>query len=154
MRKLLAAAAVAALLPVAAAASPTLALRQGYETSQGSATKGTSMSEVAAADFPTQIEGMWRFGPHFSAGVYYSFAIGAYAAWAPAAPTGDLSTACDTSGVTCTASNTRVGVQAILSFGEYERGEVSGTLGSGSGSIPNKSVHEWFDVGARAKFDF
>ncbi len=75
MRQVLLAAAIA-VLPAAAAASPSLGLRLGYEGSSGSAAKGTPMSDVMQADVPVQLEALWRFGEHFSAGVYYSFALG------------------------------------------------------------------------------
>ncbi|HEX9052257.1 MAG TPA: hypothetical protein VF841_17140 [Anaeromyxobacter sp.] len=159
---------------------------------------------------PMQIDAMFRLNP--------GFALGAYASVAPGVPGGDLSTNCDTGGITCTALVTRIGLQgtysfrvatrvvpwvgagfgyewnsvkmeqggysvkttfkgwewlnvqggvdfrigrifsvgpyALLSFGQYDKGEVSGSFGTGSGSITSKTTHEWFDVGARAKFDF
>ncbi len=124
MRKLLSAAALAALLPAAAAAGPSLALRQGYESSSGSATKGTSMSEVVTADFPTQLEASWRFGPHFSAGAYYSFAIGLLSK--------PVSDRCSADQASCSVWTMRAGIRA-----EYEFAELSQTfvpwIGAGTG---------------------
>ncbi len=107
-----AAAALAAFLPAAAAAGPSLALRQGYAVSSGSASKGTSMTELASAEFPTQLDAAWRFGDHFSAGVYYSFAIGRLSR--------PVSDRCSADGASCSVWTMRAGIR-----GEYAFTEVS-----------------------------
>src|SRR5690242_21134659 len=99
MRKLLLA---ALLLPTAAAAGPTLALRSGYAISAGDAAKSTSMSEVARGEIPLQVDALWRFGPHFSMGAYYGYGFGRLSP--------SVSGACDALGADCSVWTMRVGV--------------------------------------------
>src|SRR5512138_109087 len=113
MRQVLLAAALAAVLPAAATAAPSLALRLGYEASSGSATKGTSMSEVAKAVYPLQLDGTWRFGPHFSAGVYYAFAIGQLS--------GAISDRCSSLGASCSVWTMRAGIRLEYAFSEVSQ---------------------------------
>ncbi len=124
MRKVLLAAVLAAVLPGAAAASPTLALRLGVEGSSGSATKGTSMSQVAAAEYPLQLDGSWRFGPHFSMGVYYSFAIGQLSQ--------AIADRCTALGASCSMWSMRAGIRGEYAFVETSQ-RVVPWLGVGSG---------------------
>lgn len=124
MRQVLLAAVLAAVLPAAAAASPSLALRLGYESSSGSATKGTSMSEVASAGFPIQLDATWRFGPHFSAGVYYGFAIGQLS--------GAVSDRCSSLGASCSVWAMRAGIRGEYAFVEFSQ-RVAPWIGAGTG---------------------
>ncbi|HEX9052256.1 MAG TPA: hypothetical protein VF841_17135 [Anaeromyxobacter sp.] len=124
MRQVLLAAALAAVLPSAASAAPSLALRLGYESSSGSATTGTSMSEVAKADFPLQLDASWRFGPHFSMGVYYSFAIGQLSR--------AVSNRCDAYQASCSMWEMRVGIRGEYAFAEVSQRFVP-WIGVGSG---------------------
>jgi hypothetical protein len=124
MRKVLLAAVLGGVLPAAAAASPTLALRLGYEGSSGSATKGTSISEVAAAEYPLQLDASWRFGPHFSMGVYYGFAIGRLSR--------AIADRCDALGASCSMWSMRAGIRGEYTFAETSRRLVP-WIGAGSG---------------------
>jgi hypothetical protein len=124
MRKVLLAAAVAAVLPAAAAARPTLALRLGFEGSSGSATRGTPMSEVASAGYPLQLDAAWSFGPHFSFGVYYGFAIGRLSR--------AVSDRCDALQASCSVWSMRAGIRGEYAFPEASE-RVVPWLGVGSG---------------------
>jgi hypothetical protein len=124
MRQVLLAAALAAFLPAAAAASPSLGLRLGYEGSSGSATRGTSMSEVAQGDFPLQLDATWRFGAHFSAGVYYSFAIGRLS--------GEISDRCDALQASCSVWSMRAGIRGEYAFVEVSQ-RFAPWVGAGTG---------------------
>jgi outer membrane protein W len=124
MRQVLFAAVLAALLPAAAAASPSLALRLGYASSSGSATKGTAMSEVAKAEFPLQLDATWRFGPHFSAGVYYGFAIGQLS--------GTVSDRCSALGASCSVWSMRAGIRGEYAFPEVSQ-RLAPWIGAGTG---------------------
>jgi hypothetical protein len=177
----------------------------------GSGDTALEMGDWVAVRVPFQLDALFRVTPNL--------AIGGYAAWAPAAAGGDMADACDTGGASCTASVTRLGLQATwaftpdkraipwagvgfgyewntleveeggfsiettfkgweflnlqggvdfkigsglfslgpyasLSIGQYDEGEISGSFGSDSGDVPNTSMHQWFDVGIRGKFDF
>jgi hypothetical protein len=45
-----------------------------------------------------------------------------------------------------------VGPYLMLNFAQYGNFDSSGALGSSSGSIDNKAMHEWFGFGVRGKF--
>ncbi len=122
MRPLLLAALVA-LLPAAASAGPTLALRAGYEVSAGSASSGTSMSEVAKSDIPLQLEWMWKFGPHFSLGAYYDFGFGQLSS--------AVSDRCASLDASCSVWTMRVGVRGEYAFPQSET--FAPWIGLGSG---------------------
>ncbi len=110
MRKLLLASAVAVLVPAAAAAGPSLALRVGYDASSGSASRGTPMSDVARSDVPFQLDATWVFGPHFSAGVYGGFGIGFLSK--------AIADRCDALGANCSVWTMRLGVRGEYGFPE------------------------------------
>lgn len=95
-------------VPGAAAAGPELALRLGWATSSGGASRGTPMSDVAASEIPVQLDGLWRFGPHFSAGAYYSYGFGRLSK--------DVSDRCDGLGASCSVWTMRTGVEAQWAF--------------------------------------
>jgi outer membrane protein W len=106
MRTLLLAALLA--LPRAAAAGPALGLRLGYALASGEASSGTEMSEVAKADVPLQLDATWRFGPHFSAGLYFAYGFTRLDA--------SVADRCDALGADCSVSRMRTGIQAAWAF--------------------------------------
>jgi hypothetical protein len=124
MRKLLLASILVLSLPTAAAARPTLALRLGYELARGKAAEGTPMSEVAKSQIPLQLDALWRFGPHFSGGVYASYG---FARLDP-----EISDRCDALGASCSAWTARLGVQASYAFAEFSK-RYTPWLGGGVG---------------------
>ncbi len=125
MRKLLRAAPLAAaLLPAAAAAGPSLGLRLGYDVSSGSGSRGAPMSDVAHSDVPVQLDALWIFGPHFSAGAYYAFGFGQLSK--------DVSDRCAADGVSCSVWTMRVGIRGEYAFPELSQ-RLAPWLGLGSG---------------------
>jgi hypothetical protein len=123
MRTLLAALLLASV-PAAATAGPALALRSGYGVSSGGATKGTTMSDVASAEIPVQLDALWRFGPHFSAGLYYAFGFGRLSS--------GVSDACAAQGASCSVWTMRVGAEAEWAFTELSPRYVP-WIGAGTG---------------------
>jgi hypothetical protein len=97
-------------LPTAAAARPTLALRLGWATASGDASKGSAMSEVVKSEIPIQLDALWRFGPHFSGGLYSSYGFGQLSK--------DISDRCDSLGASCSSWTMRLGVQGQYAFTE------------------------------------
>ncbi len=112
MRTLLAALLLLAA-PGAASAGPSLGLRLGYDVSSGHAAKGTPMSEVANAAIPIQLDALWRFGPSFSLGAYYSFGFGLLSK--------SVADACDAAGASCSAWMMRTGVEAQWAFADVAK---------------------------------
>lgn len=100
MRPLLVA---ALLLPTAAAAGPTLALRTGYAFALGEASKGTPIENVARAQVPLQLDALWRFTDRFAAGAYFSYGFGVLG--------GEISDRCDRVGADCSVATLRLGLQ-------------------------------------------
>lgn len=111
MRTLLLAALLA--LPRAAAAGPALGLRLGYELASGQASSGTPMTEVAKADIPLQLDATWRFGPHFSTGLYFAYGFTRLAS--------SVADRCDALGADCSVSRMRTGIQAAWAFTDVSR---------------------------------
>ncbi len=105
MRSLLLA---ALLLPTAAAARPTLALRIGYAAASGDAAEETPMEEVAKSAVPIQLDALYRFGPHFAAGLYFSYGFGGL--------NQEISDRCDALGADCSVSGVRLGAQGTYTF--------------------------------------
>lgn len=95
---------VALLLPLAARAQPTFALRLAYATSLGSAAQELPISEAMGGQVPIQLDALWRFDGPVSAGVY--------ASWGP----GQVTAGACSSGTDCSASGLRLGVQGQWAF--------------------------------------
>jgi hypothetical protein len=206
MRKLLTIA-VLALLPLAAEAQFNFGLRLGYAPAMGDAMKDAKMSDGVKSQIPIQLDAMYAVAPDFSLGAYVSYGFGQLA-----------SGACD-AGVSCSASDTRFGIQGLYSFskvstafvpwvgagigyevasysmeadgekleldlsgweflnlqaganykvndqfsfgpyvqlsvGQYSSADMTMSgVGSFSGDIPEKGVHQWFGFGVRGSFD-
>jgi hypothetical protein len=105
MRKLLLLAALA-VLPLTAQAQMSLGLRLGYAPAGGNVGGDIAMSDWTVKNqIPLQLDLMFRVSPEVAVGGYFSYGLGTsgYAA-------------CDVSGVDCTASDLRLGLQATYSF--------------------------------------
>ena len=111
MRTLLLAALL--VLPRVAAAGPALGLRLGYAIASGEASDGTPMTEVAKADLPLQLDASWRFGPHFSTGLYFSYGFTRLDA--------SVADHCDAIGADCSVSRIRAGIQAAWAFTDWSQ---------------------------------
>ncbi len=109
MRTPLAAAAVLVALCGArpARAEPVLALRLGVAPALGSVAADVPVSDAITTQYPIQLDALWREG---------SLAGGLYGSWGPArvGRCGDAS---------CSASVTRLGVQATWTFADVGRAE-------------------------------
>jgi outer membrane protein W len=109
MRKLFMLAVAAALvLPTASRAQFTLGARLGFAPAMGDAAKNQPMSDGVKSQVPIQLDGLYRFTPEFAAGVYFSYG---FAQLASAVKDG-----CDASGVSCSASVTRLGLEGTYSL--------------------------------------
>lgn len=109
MRKLLTlAVAMALALPTASRAQFSLGARLGFAPAMGDAMKGAPMSDGAKSQIPIQLDALYKFTPEFAAGLYFSYGFVQLAS----AVTND----CNASGVSCSASVTRLGVEATYSF--------------------------------------
>jgi hypothetical protein len=82
------------------------------------------MSEVANTELPLQLDATWRFGPHFSAGVYYGFAIGQLS--------GAVSDRCSSLGASCSVWSMRVGIRGEYAFSDVSQ-RFAPWIGMGTG---------------------
>lgn len=120
MRALLVA---ALLLPAAAAAAPTLALRVAWAPAVGSAAGSVSMSEAVAWQVPLQADALWSWGGERGGG-----AAGLYGSWGP----GQAGTDACLDGASCSARVLRAGAQALGRFPRWRAGAAAwlgGALG-------------------------
>lgn len=115
MRKLLMLAVAAALvLPTASHAQFTFGARLGFAPAMGDAAKEQStgqamkMSDGMKSQVPIQLEGGYKLTNEFSLGLYFSYGFGQVG--------GALSSDCSAAGQSCSAHDTRFGVQALYSF--------------------------------------
>jgi hypothetical protein len=116
MRTALALAAL--LLPVVAAAQPSLALRLAYAPAAGSAAARIPMSDELGAQVPIQVDALWRFG---------ALAAGPYASWGHGLVSG-----CD-DGARCRGAGVRTGLEALITLPELRRGTLVPWAGAGVG---------------------
>ena len=96
------------LLPLAARARPTAAVRLAWAPVIGNVSRGIPMTDAMGAQIPVQLDGLWRIGPA-SVGVYASWGLGLVSSGACGA------------GADCSASGVRLGVQghwALRPIGE------------------------------------
>jgi hypothetical protein len=94
---------LALLLPAAARAQPTAALRLAYAPALGDLARGVPMSDAMRSQVPVQLDLLWRFG---------RASAGAYGSWGLGQAGGDACRA----GASCSASVTRAGVQGLWAF--------------------------------------
>lgn len=132
MRKLLmiGAIAVGLALPTASRAQFTLGARLGYAPAMGDFSKDNPQKDLVKSQIPIQVDGLYRFTPEIAAGLYFSYGIGQL--------NSDVSDQCDATGIDCSVSAMRLGLQ-----GTYSLTKVSPTivpwLGAGIG-------FEWLSV--------
>ena len=109
MRRLLTIVAVTMLsLPVASQAQVSLGLRTGYGLPSGDAEKDGKLSDGMKSQIPIQLDVNYKLTPSIAVGGYFSYGFGSV---------GDaLSPLCDASGVSCSLSDMRLGVQGLYSF--------------------------------------
>lgn len=93
----------ALLLPAAARAQPSLALRLAYAPALGDLARGVPMSDAMSSQIPVQLDLLFRFG---------MASAGAYGSWGLGQASGDACKA----GASCSASVVRAGVQALWAF--------------------------------------
>ncbi len=116
MRKLfmLAVIGAAILFPTASHAQFQLGVRLGYGGASGDAFKdkgdGTNakMSDGIKSQVPVQLDAMYALTPELR--------LGAYASYGFAQTGGNLKDVCDTSGVDCSTSEWRLGIQGTYAF--------------------------------------
>lgn len=93
------------LLPAAARAQPTAALRLGWAPALGDVERRLPMSDAVSWHVPLQLDALWRVGP---------FSAGAYGSWGPG-QVGPGSSACS-GGASCSAAVVRAGVQGLYAL--------------------------------------
>jgi hypothetical protein len=108
MRKLLMLSLVALLVPVTSQAQFSVGLRVGYAPAMGDEVKDLKMSDTIKSQIPIQLDGLYKVTPDISVGGYFSYGFSQL--------NSDLSSACDSAGVSCSGSNMRLGVQARYTF--------------------------------------
>ncbi len=101
MRPLLVA---ALLLPMAASARPTLALRLAYAPAVGSLAGSVPISDAMRSQVPLQADALWPLRPELAAGLY--------ASWGP----GQVPSRACGAGASCSAAATRAGLQGLRTF--------------------------------------
>jgi hypothetical protein len=123
MRTRLAAASLAAalLLPAAARAQPTVALRLAYAPALGDLARGVPMSDAMRSQIPVQLDLLWRLG---------TASAGAYGSWGLGQPSGE---ACREPGSSCSASVVRAGVQGMWAFEPFGEARILPWAGLGLG---------------------
>lgn len=212
---------IALLVPTASRAQFQLGLRLGYAPSMGNAAEESGeslkMKDVSLkSQIPIQVEGSYKLSKDLAAGLYFSYGFGQTDAGLGEALVG--TNLCDQSGVDCSGSSFRVGVQGLYSFSsvsaplvpwvgvglgyestttkmkapggevtidlngfelalqaggdyrvtdqfsvgpyvmlsiaQFQNGEIeaNGTTFA-SGSIEDKTLHQWFGFGVAGKFD-
>jgi len=113
MRKLLMLGSLMALLvPTASHAQFSLGLRLGYAPAMGDAAKDAPLSDIVKSQIPIQLDAMYKVTPDISAGLYFSYGISQL--------NSDVKDACDAVGVSCSASNIRVGIQGAYAFNQVK----------------------------------
>jgi outer membrane protein W len=115
MRKLLVlGVAMALALPTASRAQFTVGARLGFAPAMGDAAKEATtgqalkMSDGMKSQIPLQLEAAYRLTKEFALGAYLSYGFGQIG--------GALSDDCSASGQSCSAHDTRFGIQALYTF--------------------------------------
>jgi len=109
MRKLLVLGAVAiAVFPAASSAQLAFGVRAGFAAAMGDYAENDPQTETVTSQIPLQIDAMYGLTRAFSAGAYFSYGFGRL--------NGDERARCRASGLDCSASVTRLGLQAEYAF--------------------------------------
>jgi hypothetical protein len=109
MRKLLMASLVALLVPTASSAQISLGLRLGFAPAMGDSAKDLKMSDGVKSQIPVQLDALYKVTKDIAVGGYFSYGIGQLG-----------NDACDVSGVDCSASVMRFGVQGLYTFNQLQ----------------------------------
>jgi Outer membrane protein beta-barrel domain len=110
MRKLLMAALVALLVPTASFAQFQLGLRLGYSPAMGDEQKDLPLKDTVKSQIPIQVDAMYKVTKDVAVGGYFSYGFGQL--------NSDLKDGCDATGLDCSASNMRLGLQAAYTFNQ------------------------------------
>ena len=110
----------ALLLPAAARAQPSAALRLAYAPALGDLARGVPMSDAMSSQIPVQLDLLWRFG---------QLSAGAYGSWGLGQASGDACKA----GASCSASVVRVGAQALWAWEPFGEARILPWAGAGLG---------------------
>lgn len=125
------------LLPAAARARPSAALRLAFAPALGDVAEAVPLSDAMRSQVPLQLDLLWRAGP---------LSAGAYGSWGP----GQGGT-CG-SGASCSASDLRVGVEGLYAFAPFARAGIVPWAGLGLGwqwtswsreRLGNESSYTW-----------
>ena len=164
MRKLaMAVAATVVLLPAAASAQFVLGLRAAYGFPMGTAFGDDPVlgAKAEMKDFinrviPLQVEAGYKLTPNFTLGLYYSYGF--------ASVHGAQADAICTSGIDCSSSDQRAGVQALWSFapgqpidlwiGAATGWEWFAFKATGGGATVKASLNGWEYITVQAGVDF
>lgn len=143
MRKLLAAAALALLFPLAAAAQFSIGASLGYSFPMGDYAQDVPMDDFVAGVVPLEINARYAVVPDLDLGVYFGYG--------PAIKDSDLADACDASDVDCSVYTWGFGVMGEYGFGEM--GGFNPFVGARFGmswfTWKTSDGSDWFKVGAR-----
>jgi outer membrane protein with beta-barrel domain len=97
--------------PLAASAQVDLGARLGFALPGGKITLedgGLKLDDFSKSQVPIQLDVLYRLDKRLSVGGYFAYGF--------VQPAGDLKTACDQSGISCTAYDLRFGVQGEYRF--------------------------------------
>jgi hypothetical protein len=108
----------ALLLPAAARARPSAALRLAFAPALGDVVEAVPMSDAMRSQVPLQLDLLWRVGA-FSAGAYASWGLG-------------QGGTCG-SGASCSASVLRAGVEGLYALAPFGRAAIVPWAGLGLG---------------------
>ncbi len=104
----------ALLVPTASRAQVQLGLRLGYAPAMGDAAKDAKMKDFAIkSQVPIQLDAMYAVNRDIAVGGYFSYGFGQVDG-------GAFEGACDISGVDCSGSNMRVGIQGFYTFNQVK----------------------------------
>jgi hypothetical protein len=141
MRKLIMAALVALLVPTASHAQFQLGLRLGFAPAMGDAAKDAPLKDLVKSQIPLQLDALYKVTPDIAVGGYFSYGFGQL--------NSDFSDICDAAGISCSASNVRLGLQGTYTFNQlkaamvpwagvgfgYEWNTIKGSAGGASADV-------------------
>ncbi len=99
---------IALLVPTASHAQFQVGARLGYAPAMGDAVKDGAMSDGVKSQIPLQLDAGYKLNKDVTVGLYFAYGIGQLA-----------SDVCP-SGASCSASDIRVGAQALYTFNEVK----------------------------------
>ena len=108
MRKLVLASLVALLVPTASFAQFQLGARIGYAPAMGDAYKEAPMSDGVKSQIPLQLDALYKVMPDLAVGAYLAYGFG------------QLNSDVCPDGLSCSATDLRLGFQAVYSFNQVK----------------------------------